>query len=85
MTNPEIPLATRISAAIRALMAVQMKERTDLAEYLNIDRRTAKKLWSGEKEYSLDQIDALAKWLGVETRALTSGSTVDLEQMAVSA
>jgi hypothetical protein len=71
--NPEIALAQRIAAEIRAEMAWQAKAVSELARVIERGVRATQRRYSGEIEFGLDEVEMVAEWLGVSKVQLLTG------------
>lgn len=60
----------QIAAELRAEMARQGYKRRDLATLFGVSGVTASKMLNGSRGLSLDELDQIARWLGVETSTL---------------
>ena len=60
----------RTAAFIRGKMAEQRKTATDLGARLDISRQAAGRRLSGETPLALEDLEAIAYWLGVPLRDL---------------
>lgn len=58
-------LADHVAANIRAELAVRRQTSKDLARVLHIGQRAASRRLSGDLDFSLNELDAVARWLGV--------------------
>lgn len=70
MSNTSTPTATHVAAEVRAEMARQRKTGMDLAELLGCSQSSAARRMSGETPLSLNEVYAVARWLGVSVSAL---------------
>jgi transcriptional regulator with XRE-family HTH domain len=75
-----VPFHEQVAANLRAEMAAQRKSALDLADALHIGHRAAIRRWNGEQPIGLNELDAIAKWLGV---ARSSLMTARVEAQAV--
>jgi hypothetical protein len=73
MQTPMLPLPERVPAEIRAEMGFQNKSVADLAVTLGVSRQSAKRRYDGEQDYTLTEVEAIAKWLDVERSQLLVG------------
>lgn len=65
-TRQQAPtLADHVAANVRAEMAVRRLTSADLARVLHIGQRAASRRLSGELDFSLNEADAIARWLDV--------------------
>lgn len=71
--NPEITLAQRIAAEVRAEMGWQARSVPELAKALGIGLRSAQRRYKGELEFGLDEVAEVAEWLGVSRNQLLTG------------
>ena len=55
----------RAATEIRGLMGAQKLNTVDLAKLLNVSRDTAARRINGESDLSLNELEAIAAWLGV--------------------
>lgn len=55
----------RAATEIRGLMGAQKRNTVDLAKLLNVSRDTAARRINGESDLSLNELEAIAAWLGV--------------------
>ena len=63
-------LNARTAARIRGLMAEQKKSTAGLAGHLGISRQAAAKKVQGHTGLSVDDLEQIAGWLGVESKDL---------------
>jgi hypothetical protein len=54
-------------------MARQQRTTTDLAAVLGLQARAAQRRYSGEVEFSLDEVADVAAWLEISSRQLLTG------------
>lgn len=83
--EPTIPrststLAEHVAANIRAELAVRRLTSKDLARVLHIGPRAASRRLSGDLDFSLNETDAVARWLGVSRAELMRERAVDLRR-----
>jgi DNA-binding Xre family transcriptional regulator len=65
-----LQLQSNVAAALRAEMAVQKKSVTEMAAFLQLDRKATKLRYDGTKALSLIEVDQLAAWLDVAVEDL---------------
>lgn len=63
-----------VAEEIRAEMARQLKSVNELSILLGLGHKAAKRRYSGEQEFSLDEVAAVSKWLDVPVSQITSRS-----------
>jgi len=66
-------LSGAIAGEIRAEMARQLRTTVELAEALDLKPRAVQRRLAGDMEFSLDEIDAVASFLGVSREQLLTG------------
>lgn len=71
--TPELPLPQRVAAEVRAEMGWQKKPVRELATVLDVEYRTAKQRYDGEREFQLDELPRVASWLSISVAQLTTG------------
>lgn len=57
--------AQRAATEIRGLMGARRLNATDLASVIGVSTSTAKRRMSGETDLPLNELEAIAAWLGV--------------------
>lgn len=65
-------LPGRVAANVRAEMAVQRKTAVELATVLSVGHRAALRRVNGDFDFSLGEIEKVAKWLDVSIFELIS-------------
>jgi transcriptional regulator with XRE-family HTH domain len=60
------PTAVNAAAEVRAEMARQRKTGVGLAEALGLSQQTVSRRLTGQITFSLDELDRVAVWLGVD-------------------
>lgn len=70
-------LADHVAANIRAELAVRRLTSKDLAHVLHIGQRAASRRLSGDLDFSLNETDAVARWLGVSRVELMRERVLD--------
>lgn len=68
----------RAAMEIRGLMGAQKRSAVDLAKLLNVSRDTAARRINGESDLSLNELETIAGWLGVNACRIiapTAGTT----------
>lgn len=66
---PTTTLSGLVASNIRGQMAVQRKKSPELAVVIGRDVRAAQRRLSGEQQFSLDEIERIARWLNVPPHA----------------
>jgi transcriptional regulator with XRE-family HTH domain len=67
---PTMTLSGLVASNIRAYMAAQRKTTAELALIIGRDVRAAQRRRSGEQQFSLDELEAVSRWLNVPPNAL---------------
>lgn len=57
--------AQRAATEIRGLMGARRLGAADLASVIDVSASTAKRRMAGESDLTLNELEAIAKWLGV--------------------
>jgi transcriptional regulator with XRE-family HTH domain len=65
----------RAATEIRGLMGAQKLNTVDLARLLNVSRDTASRRINGESDLSLNELEAIAAWLGVSASRIIAPAT----------
>lgn len=66
-----LTLAERVAMNIRAELAAQQLTTADLAAVLNVGPRAAARRVSGSLDFSLNETELVAEWLGVSVLTLS--------------
>jgi transcriptional regulator with XRE-family HTH domain len=75
-TGHKVSFHEQVAANIRAEMAAQRKTAVDLAEAIHTGHRAAIRRWNGTQEISLNEVDVIARWLGVTRSSLMAAREV---------
>lgn len=67
MTKP--PLSEEVASSVRAELARRKLSAGDIAPVLSLDVRTAQRRLAGKTPFTLDELDAVAAFLGVTVDA----------------
>ena len=62
--------AQRIATEIRVIMAARKLKQTELAKFLKVHQSTAARRINGETDLTINEIEAIAKWLDVPVTRL---------------
>lgn len=65
MTYP-MQLPQKVASEVRAEMGRQQKTLAQMAEAIDLDVQAARRRYRGEKPLTLDEVEILAAWLGVD-------------------
>ncbi|NHI16831.1 helix-turn-helix domain-containing protein [Microbacterium excoecariae] len=72
MTRTISPFSTRTIGAIKAELARRGHDGLDLVPVLGLSRNAVYSRLRGEKSFTLDELAAIARWLGMEPEHLTA-------------
>lgn len=61
-------LAHAVAAEIRAEMARQQRQQTDLGEFLGVKQPTISRKLAGKTEFRIDELEKIAEFLGVPVK-----------------
>jgi transcriptional regulator with XRE-family HTH domain len=74
--------AQRLAGEVRAEMARQKRTAGEMAQALGITAHTAGRRLSGAVPFNVTELDAVARWLGVELEQLLQKSPRESKAMA---
>lgn len=76
--RPISTLADHVAANVRAELAVRRLTSSDLARVLHVGQRAAARRLSGDLDFSLNETDIVARWLGVPRSELMRERVIEI-------
>ncbi len=74
ISTMETTYGQQVAAEVRAEMARQRRTGADLARHLNRSQQTVSRRLNGESPWDVDDLAAVAAWLGVDLDRLLSNA-----------